>query len=133
MSETRQVINALNRAIEQLAIRLTTNITAELIEVTPRDTGWAASNWIPSLNTPFTENSQITNPTQGQVSTARIEQQAGLAQVLAYRLPLGNLFIVNNVPYILPLNNGSSQQAPAMFIQQGIARGIRTLDGVVLS
>lgn len=99
--------------------QLTVEITADLIKTTPVDTGWARSNWIPSFGESFTG----TDGTRESVVTSR--QQSGLTDVLTnYAISKGNIYISNNVPYILLLNDGSSRQAPAGFVQQSIARAI---------
>lgn len=35
----------------------------------------------------------------------------------------GPIYLTNNVPYIVPLNDGHSKQAPAGFVQRAIAAG----------
>jgi hypothetical protein len=95
------------------------NITAYLIEDTPVDTGWARSNWVPSIGEAFAD----LDGSRKSVSGAA--QQGGMLDVAAYDdLAVGDLFITNNVPYILSLNAGHSQQAPAGFVEAAIERGI---------
>ena len=123
--EVRQVIAALDQFVEEVVQRVTLEATANLIEDTPVDTGWARSNWVPSIGAPFEEIAGSRDQAEvGNLNTA--PQQQGIATVATgYRLPQGNVFISNNVPYIVNLNEGSSQQAPAAFVQTAIARGIR--------
>ncbi len=45
-----------------------------------------------------------------------------MAEILAGKYRGGRLFLSNNVPYISRLNDGSSGQAPAGFVQAAIAR-----------
>ncbi len=83
---------------------------------TPVDTGHARANWVPSVSTPFTAI------VDGSSSAAH---DAGLAEVLAYKLASGaTLYLSNNVPYIRRLNNGWSEQAPALFVEACIARAL---------
>jgi hypothetical protein len=56
---------------------------------------------------------------------ARSASAAGEVQLRSYKLDQGSLFVTNNVPYIVPLNNGSSKQAGAGFVERGIERAIR--------
>ena len=54
-------------------------------------------------------------------------QQQGIAEVATqYTLDQGSVFVSNNVPYILKLNDGHSQQAPAGFIQTAIHKAVTT-------
>lgn len=125
--EVRRVVGSLEDFTERLIRQLTVNITDELIRTTPVDTGWARANWVPQIGVPFIGNSDDRTPTPADVSGATGQQQQGLASVVGtYRLELGAVFISNNVPYILSLNDGSSNQAPAMFVEGAIERGIRS-------
>lgn len=85
---------------------------------TPVDTGWASSNWIPHVGTP------VLRPAGSPTNVSDAAQQAGIASVLGYRSS-GPVFVSNNVPYILRLNEGSSRQAPAGFVQAAIAKAVR--------
>lgn len=125
MSETRRVINALDRFTEQIVRRIGVNVTAELIRATPVDTGWARANWIPSIAVAFEGNADVTSPEATDVASAGGQQQAGIASLTGYRIDLGTIIIANNVPYIQRLNDGSSAQAPPMFVEMSIERGIR--------
>lgn len=85
---------------------------------TPVDTGHARANWIPS----------VTTPAMVEVAgTSDAAHSAGVAQVLAYKLGQGTLYVSNNVPYIRRLNDGWSEKAPALFIESCIDRAIVTV------
>lgn len=119
-TEVQKVITALNKFSTDLIKQLVIESTAEVVKRTPIDTGWARANWIPSIGQSIAE----TTGQQEAVTTSR--QEAGIAEVLtSYTLNRGNLFITNNVPYINKLNEGTSTQAPAGFVQQSIARAIK--------
>jgi len=103
---------------------LTLEVTANLIEDTPRDTGWARSNWIPSIG----QSTETIAGSPDNITPAA--QQRGLAEVAStYKLSRGAVFVTNNVPYILPLNDGHSKQAPAGFVQLSILRAVRSTFG----
>lgn len=68
---------------------------------TPVDTGRARGNWQTSIGTPIEEEGWIESPTM-----------AGAA-VMKTLTPFNVVFISNNVPYIIYLEDGSSDQAPA--------------------
>ena len=98
---TMDMLDKIERSIKQLAL----NIQGSLIAATPVDTGWARSNWVSSIGAPV-------NGTPGWN-----ESIAGAVWTLVQ----GPIYIANNVPYIGRLNAGSSQQAPAGFVESVIA------------
>lgn len=107
-------------AVRKIVLDIVANLTASPSQGgTPVDTGWARANWIVQIGSPHT--STFGDPTS--VSTAA--QEAGKAAVIRYKLGQGPVFISNNVPYILRLNEGWSQQAPAGFVQGAIAKAVR--------
>lgn len=48
----------------------------------------------------------------------------------ANRNPSPNFYLTNTVPYVPQLNEGTSSQAPAGFIEIAIAQGIRAAKGI---
>lgn len=114
------VLSELNKFTEKHVKILTLDVTANLIEDTPRDTGWARSNWIPSIGRSFD------NTVGSPEAVSAAAQQAGLASVVtSYVMRSGVVYVSNNVDYILPLNDGSSKQAPAGFVQFAVLRAVR--------
>lgn len=103
-----------------------------LVIATPVATGRARSNWTASLGFPVATNLDPPSEGDGEAAT-----QAALAQaapiIAAYQIGRGPIFITNGVPYIIPLEGGSSAQAPAGMLAQGILaaraaiRGLRLL------
>lgn len=97
----------LDKAFERKVVRLTEEVTrktafdidSDLVLQTPRDTGRAASNWLPSLNTPRND-------------TVEAGQKPDITPITsAYKLN-DTIFIANNLLYIERLNNGWSGQQP---------------------
>jgi hypothetical protein len=119
----RVVVNSLELFIEGIIKKLTLDIVANLDRApteggTPVDTGWARANWIPQIGTP------VTQPAGSRTNVSDSEKEAGKAAVVAkYKLP-ATVYISNNVPYILKLNEGHSKQAPPGFIQANIAKAV---------
>lgn len=113
---TKDNIKTIMIALENLtkteAVNLALNIHGRLVEDTPKDTGWAASNWVPQIGSRFTglvgDNKNIDTSKQAD----------GVIQVMKWELSRGPAYITNNVPYIQALNAGNSQQAPAMFVEK---------------
>lgn len=122
--EVNRVVLALKGLTDKMAKRLTLRVTANLIEDTPVDTGWASSNWVPSIGVPFTS---IAGSKDGsKVTLDRSPSERGKADVVAnYTLDKGAIYISNNVPYIKFLNEGSSAQAPALFVEAAVERALK--------
>lgn len=108
-------------------VRIALDITANLVETTPVDTGWARANWVPTLDNPFDGNPDPEEgPTAREVADGRATQQEAIVGVKrGYRLAKGVVYITNNVPYIRDLNDGSSKQAPAGFVQTAVQRAVQ--------
>lgn len=127
------VVNGLKDTLEKLAKKITLDVTAELIKTTPVDTGWARANWVPSISEPYNIDfgSNLSRKERSSlVSDGQATQNDGAANVAAnYKLSLGSLFITNNVDYIVLLNEGYSQQAPAAFVQQAISTALASNAG----
>lgn len=124
--DLRIISEGIDVAIENVVKAVTLGITDELIETTPVDVGWARANWVPSIGAPA-PGSPIARSTQEREAAApgaQASQAAGIASVAGYKLNRGAVFISNNVPYLKELNEGSSQQAPANFIEASIDRGV---------
>jgi hypothetical protein len=96
-------------------VRTAIAINNAVILSTPVDTGRARANWGVEIGQPFTRELDSTDP--GGVGT--ISQNNRL---IAQRKFPDAIFISNNVPYINELNDGSSAQAPAGFVEMAVAR-----------
>jgi hypothetical protein len=124
--QIRLVMTALEGFTENLIRKMAFDVVANLRKAgseggTPVDTGWARANWIPSMGG---EPAATPSGTKESVSSAEASLQAGLGSLLGYKLLLGPVFITNNVPYILKLNDGHSQQAPSGFVQAAITAAV---------
>ena len=85
-----------------------------VVPATPRASGRAQGNWRTSLRVPAVG---IIGRTSGSAAIA-----AGKRTVLAAKRQFKkgrrpSIWIVNNLPYIGRLNSGSSEQAPAFFVE----------------
>jgi len=123
------VIEGLAQAVADTVRRLVFQIIAILSGPpsdggTPVDTGWARANWIPSVGAPAVSPVGSRAAVDGGAA-----QQAALARLLGYKLEQGPVYATNNVPYIAQLNEGSSRQAPAAFVQRAIVRAAREVAG----
>jgi|TARA_Y100000310_G_scaffold160698_2_gene160513 hypothetical protein len=123
-SQLNRILRGLEEHVEQVVIRVTLNIHGVLVKATPVDVGWARANWIPNLRVAWVENLEGVEP---KVGGANSKQQQGVASVLSFQLGANGplIYISNNVPYILKLNDGHSRQAPSAFIQKGVKEGVK--------
>lgn len=120
------IIEDLDRFTEKRVVGIGLGVVANLREDTPRDTSWARSNWIGSKGSPAPPLPEPRGkPSAGDVAAARAAQAAGELAMASYKLEQGSLFATNNVPYIIPLNNGSSKQAGAGFVERAVERAVR--------
>lgn len=101
------VIGELSSHIKLVRDRLAFRIDTRVVTETPVDTSQARSNWIVS------QDKSINNPIGIIGPSAAIAN--GAAAIRAAK-PFTELFIVNNMPYIEALNEGSSKQAPSKYI-----------------
>lgn len=103
------------------AVRATALLADQTVVLaTPVDTGRARMNWIATIDVPAEEPVPI-NP--GGVERSLAESRAVIA---TYNGEVNRaIWLTNSLPYIQRLNAGSSQQAPAGFVEKavGVARG----------
>jgi len=121
-----------NRVVKQCALA----VDQTVVLATPVDTGRARSNWLVSLGNPveqvidpYQPLPKGTNPDKvGETGNARGAIEQG-KQVITSRQPEQTVFITNNVDYIGYLNEGSSAQAPAMFVEAAVQAGVAAVRG----
>jgi len=106
-----------------LVCRVAVEVDAAVVLATPVDTGRARLNWQVEINaTPSGTLPEPQNPASG-ASEALAQARATIA---GYRT--GDVInIVNNLPYIMRLNEGWSAQAPSGFVEKAIAVGVDTI------
>lgn len=89
-----------------------------VVPATPVDTGRARGNWQVSISEPITSEIERLDKTgQTVIADGRRRMEA--------RRQGQTIFITNNVSYIGDLNNGSSAQAPANFVQLAVQAALR--------
>lgn len=106
-----------NRFLERTVRRLARNITLDLRNNTPVDTGLAQSSWIPLIGDRH-------DVAIDSVAVQRSKQVAGLVSLSSFRLPHGQISISNGQPYIRRLDRGHSAQAPRGFVRRSIRSAI---------
>lgn len=115
----RRILASLRIKAAKVARDLAVEITANLMETTPVDTGWARANWTPSLDHPVGNHAKT-----GEAGAAAATQSAAIASLVSSKPALRVYYVANGVPYIGTLNRGHSRQAPAGFVQLAIFRGV---------
>lgn len=118
-AEMAKVRAFLANALKQLVLEINRELRQNGSPGTPVDTGHARANWVPSVGRPF---EQEVDGTSGAAASS------GIAEVLAFKLGDGWLYVSNNVPYIQQLNRGHSKKAPALFVEQCVARAQATIE-----
>ena len=120
------------RNANALARKVALAVDQTVILATPVDTGRARSNWQVGLGGPQRDVLDPYSPGSklglGETANAQAAIQQGAAAV-GNRQPGQDIWISNNVDYIGLLNNGSSKQAPAAFVQQAVDAGVALVKG----
>lgn len=114
-------------------------VLTDLVQVTPADVGTAISNWQVTLDAPAegilgayspSPRGHTVNGTWKHKVDPVATSHANVAPTLAYaktvlasKRPGQVIYITNNLPYIQSLNDGSSEQAPAGFVDRAIILG----------
>lgn len=113
----RELGERIHRNFSTLVKQTTDTIQEYVITGTPVKTGRARNGWIVSPKQPDNSPPDMVGPFDPSGSTRIDSNRAVIAAE-----PLGtHYFFTNNVPYIGELNDGSSQQAPAGFVQKAEA------------
>jgi len=118
-NSAKDVTSELNKFIGKKIIDLATGLVDNLVESTPRLTGYAESNWL------VQEKNPVTLPKGSKIAVESAAPKEALAVLKdVYEVP-DLVFISNPVDYIGLLNVGSSAKAPAGFVQTAIAKAIK--------
>lgn len=102
-------------------------VDGAVVIATPVDTGRARSNWIVEIGSASNDINEEFGPhnSNGALGTRRALDQ-GAATIGTYQK--GEVIhITNNLPYIEALNDGTSAQAPANFVQEAVQAGVDTI------
>lgn len=119
-SSADEIVAELDRAIADATIELCLEVESNVREATPIRTGHAAASWTDSIGDPVSQDAD-------SPGAAAARAAEGRARVLGYQLGMGNLNVGNPTDYIEFLNGGSSDQAPAQFIERGAEQALQTV------
>lgn len=114
-------------------------IAQALITGTPVLTGRARANWQIGIGSAPSGTVGPEVPTGPGSTKAKLAQQANASAVTATAISTAQgaiasgkgepIHITNNLPYIIPLNDGHSKLAPAGFIELAVAAGSQAAQG----
>jgi len=128
--------NNVPREVSKVVRKVALAADQALVLGTPVDTGRARSNWIVSLGSEVTTPIEPYAPLAPGTDPGKLSETANAQAALAQgREAVANhqaeqaIHITNNVDYIQPLNEGSSSQAPAMFVEAAVQQGIDAVAG----
>lgn len=119
-------------ATSEVVRRIQLRAFQTLTSATPVDKGTARSGWTPSVGSPILD--PVTAPRdEGEARNAaaqRFAENRAKARAIAgtYLVQQGPAFLANAVPWIIPLNAGSSSQAPSMFVERALETALRSID-----
>lgn len=123
---TEKVEGGLAKFVRQLSL----NAFGQFRELTPVLTGRARAAWTIGVNVSYrganAEGAVEVVPGKRQGKTRKVRGNVPLPEISKFvtRLqdtqPNDTFFITNNLPYIQRLNEGSSRQAPANFVEGGL-------------
>ena len=91
------------------------DLSAGVINDTPVDTGRARANWQPAVNR-VADTALSATDASGAATIAKV------VDTLKELRPGDTFTLVNNVPYILALEDGSSKQAPQGMLKRNLER-----------
>lgn len=118
-------IRALGARVEdnsnEVVRRTALAINQAVVLATPVDTGRARANWQVGIGEPVEETTTETDPSGGATVSRN-------NQVIGQSTPGQDIHLSNNLDYIEALNNGSSSQAPAGFVEEAVAAGTAVIN-----
>ncbi len=127
-ADLRKFAEKVTQDLVEVTVDTAVELFADLVSDTPRDTGTARKNWNPSIGAPdlsvkpkrvYDEYAKPSTK-EDAAEVARTHAEAVFGAMRGQRLQ--PLYISNALPYIEILNTGTSQQAPAAFVETAVQR-----------
>ncbi len=111
----RKLAGRIEENVENVVSETAIAVSQTVILATPVDTGRARANWQLEIGAPARTQLDRVDPS-GQQTMAENNTRARTRK-------LGqDIFISNNLDYITPLNEGTSSQAPAGFVEMAVEK-----------
>lgn len=127
----RQLGRRVERNGPEIARRVALAVDQVVVLSTPVDEGRARSNWQVNIGSPARGTRPPFFPGRGGSTGAQNSAQAifeAQSRIAGFQGE-GTIHITNNLDYIGDLNDGSSAQAPAGFVQDAVLTGVNTVRG----
>ena len=126
---------SLQNEASRCAVEVAQAVQGDLAYTTPVDTSQALSNWQISLGSNKAE--WILPYYTGRKGSTQLASAKASVEVAKYELekkkPGETIFIANMVDYIEKLNDGSSTQQPAGFVERSMLKGQKVIDKFVVN
>ena len=128
LKNTRQVQAIIEGGTAEVVRKIQLRALQTLASATPVDTGHARSGWTPNVGSPVVD--RLDRPTDDAAARGGASSRASANRAKAegiarsYLLRQGKVFISNNVPYVVFLDQGTSAQAPANFVERALTAAI---------
>lgn len=120
----------IGKAASDHAVATALTIVGDLVYHTPVDTSQALSNWDVTVGAPADDphGPYFAGKYGSTMQQSAAEALAVAKRTLKDKKPGQPIFIANNLPYIVPLNQGSSAQVPAGFVERAVLLGRKMKD-----
>lgn len=125
-----QKATAIEEAASKAASFVADGILTDLVLHTPVDTSKALSSWIVTFDKPSDYVGKAHyEGTKGSTQEASAAKAISIGRAELKKKKVGqSIFITNNQPYIVRLNNGWSNQQPAGFVERSSLLGRKLLE-----
>jgi len=127
-SRMNKLGGTITKGVSKLTQDVAKGIGATVVDTTPVDTGLARSNWRATISAPasgvippYSPGNKLGIGESANASAAKAQQKQAIEQFNVAKHD--SIFITNNVPYIVALNNGSPIHAPSLMVEQGLQTG----------
>lgn len=125
MSLSTMPFDSLSKFTDKVMRGTLLGLTTRIIVRSPVDTGRFRNNWFASFGSP---SSKTTGSADKSGSKAMAATQAAIGELQAGQ----TFYLTNNLPYSLPLEYGSSKQAPNGMLRISVAEVQRAIDSQVV-
>lgn len=140
MATLREFANSMTRTAKTVGVNaivavkeVSKAVGVTVVYATPVDTSRARMNWQGSVNLP---KAGVLSPAPAIPGSSSEGPRTAIKSINeatgAYNGQQGGVWITNNLNYIQSLNNGSSSQAPANFVEQSVLVGVNSISKVKL-
>lgn len=128
-AKMRQASRAVTQNADKLVQDCALGVLANVVNDTPVDKGVAISNWQVRLQSSAQDTIPAFAPgKKGSTRSQNVQGAIQLGKTTIAQYAHGQVVhITNNLPYIVPLNDGWSNQAPPGYVQDAVLEAIRKI------